>query len=233
MIDTLQSIELSEGVEIQLRTAGVFARSLAFFLDVIFISIGASLLLFAVSILSQFLGDHYASGIYGLLMFVLTWGYFFLMESMKRGGTFGKRIVGLRVVNSSGGIPRRGQVFTRNLFRFIELVMLPLIGLCTCMMTKKFQRAGDLVAGTVVVYDKTVPQLAMSLSSGEEAQPPRWKLTREEQAAIMSFRERGGLWSEARQEELASHAEGLVGDAGSSSVKDLVNMAEWLTVKNG
>ncbi len=230
-IDTLQSVELSEGVEIQLRIAGVFARSLAYLLDLVFIIIAASVLGFIVGVMDSFVGSNYAMGLYGLLMFILTWGYFFLMESGKKGATFGKRIVGLRVVNTSGGIAQRGQVFTRNLFRFVELVIMPLIGLCCTMMTKRFQRAGDLVAGTVVVYAETDVQPSVALNSGREPRPPGWKLLREEQAAIVAFRERGGLWSGARQAELASHAQVLVKGESSEAVTELVGMAEWLTAK--
>lgn len=230
-IDTLQSIELSEGVEIQLRVAGVFSRSLAFLLDLIFTTVAGSTLAILTLFGGQIIGSNYASAIYGLLMFFLTWGYFYFMESGHRGATFGKRIVGLRVVTDSGGVAQRGQIFTRNLFRIVELLMLPLVGLCTCMMTRKFQRAGDLVAGTVVVYSKTETQLSMALSSTENLQPPAWKLKREEQAAIVSFRERGGLWSESRQEELASHAKGLLGEGEKQPVQRLVGMADWLSEK--
>lgn len=230
-IDTLQSVELSEGVEIQLRIAGVFARSLAYLLDLVFITIGASVVGFLANFLGGVVGYNYAMGLYGLLMFVLIWGYFFFMESGKKGATFGKRIVGLRVVNTSGGIAQRGQVFTRNLFRFVELMIMPLVGLCCTMMTTRFQRAGDLVAGTVVVYAETDVQASMALASEVEARPPAWKLLREEQAAIVAFRERGGLWSAARQAELASHAQVLVQGENSSPVTELVSMAEWLTAK--
>jgi uncharacterized RDD family membrane protein YckC len=233
-LDTLQSNELAEGVEIHLRVAGPYVRVLAYLLDFLIrvgISIVAWLLLMLIGAI---IGFTVAQGLSMLLMFFLMFFYYIVFEAGKRGASPGKRVMGLRVVDTSGAPISYGQAFIRNMLRFAD--GMPLFsygfGLMSTLLTKRFQRLGDLLANTVVVYDR-IPQMQVSsLPPVLESRAPSVPLTREEQAAVLGFRERGGMWSEARRIELADHAKELTGATGEAGMTRLLGVAHWLGEKH-
>ncbi len=229
-LDTLQSIELAEGVEIQLRTAGPYVRVLAYLLDFLIrvvICIAIYLLLMLIGLIA---GLNVMQGLSMLLMFFLMFFYYIIFEAGKRGASPGKRAMGLRVVDTSGAPISWGQAFIRNILRFAD--GMPIFtygfGLFSTLMTKKFQRLGDLLANTVVVYDRQPIIHQASLPPAMSSIAPGIPLTREEQAAIIGFKERGGMWSESRRVELANHASELSGGEGVKGMTNLLGMAQWL-----
>lgn len=244
-IDTLQSVELGDGVEILLRIAGPFPRAAALVIDYLIITGLLILLSFLESFISWMVGENYAEGLILICLFLLGWFYFSFFEWGKRGATPGKRVMGLRVVDRSGNLATKGQVMVRNLLRLVD--MLPGVptgalgmmvggygvGLAAMLLSKRFQRLGDVVANTVVVYAKEVAQPRVMAVASVGAIPPSFPLSREEQAAVVSFRERAGTWSEARRIELADHASELSGKNGAAGVDRLVGMAQWMSEGGG
>ncbi|MGJ8676563.1 MAG: RDD family protein [Akkermansiaceae bacterium] len=232
-LDTLQKVELAEGVEIHLRMAGPYVRVLAYALDFL-IRVGVLILVGLVLMLVSFLfGMKIAQGIQMLVMFGLTFFYYVIFEAGKRGASPGKRMMGLRVVDTSGAPISFGQSFIRNMLRFAD--MLPgfyACGLACTLLTKRFQRLGDLLANTVVVYDKVPVVHVAGLSPTLKSLAPGVALTREEQAAILGFRERAGTWSEARRVELSDHAGFLTKSEGEKGMTRLLGMAHWLADKS-
>lgn len=232
-LDTLQSIELAEGVEIQLRTAGPYVRVLAYLIDLLIragICLVAYLLLVFVGMI---IGFSVAHGLNMLVMFFVMFFYYIIFESGKRGASPGKRVMGLRVVDTSGAPISWGQAFIRNMLRFAD--GMPIFtygfGLFTALMTKRFQRLGDLLANTVVVYDRLPHTQFSALPPAMSSVAPSVPLTREDQAAILGFKERGGMWSEARRIELADHAKELSGADGVKGMTSLLGIAQWLSDK--
>ncbi|MGJ8672432.1 RDD family protein [Rubritalea sp.] len=240
-IDTLQSVELGDGVEISLRVAGPFVRAMALLIDYLII-IGLLIVLGIVaSIVAIGSNGNIAKGVTLIALFLLSWGYFAFFEGGKKAATPGKRSLGIRVVDRSGNSASRGQVLVRNILRYID--MLPGLpsgaigifiggygaGLMTCFLSKKFQRLGDLVANTVVIYDKPVSHMTAAVPPALESVAPPIALTREEQAAIAAYRDRAGLWSEARRIELANHASAVSGASDREGMSKLLGMAHWLT----
>jgi uncharacterized RDD family membrane protein YckC len=69
------------------------------------------------------------------------------------GRTLGKIILRLKVVTRQGGEPTALAMLTRNLLRMFDLslLFLPVIAI---VFSPARQRAGDLAAGTVVIYDE-------------------------------------------------------------------------------
>jgi uncharacterized RDD family membrane protein YckC len=81
--------------------------------------------------------------------------YFILFESLWNGQTLGKKAMTLRVRMSDGTAVTPLAAIGRNLLRPAD--MLPgtyFVGLLAMFTTPKSQRLGDLVANTVVVYEK-------------------------------------------------------------------------------
>ena len=94
--------------------------------------------------------------------------------------------------------------------------------------TKRFQRLGDLAAGTVVVYDKVPPEPVVPSPPALEKTAPPLALRPEEVKALSAFVDRAGLWSEGRRIEIADHARELSGSKGPAGVTRLTAMARWL-----
>jgi uncharacterized RDD family membrane protein YckC len=237
-LDTLQKIELAEGVQVLLRPAGPVPRAMALLLDLLFcvlFMVAAS----AIAMLSMSVaGEDAGSGVFLLLFFVVYWGYFMLFEVLRNGQTPGKKMCGLRVVRTSGARVQWGNSFLRNLVRFADMMpMLPgapffgfhLFGLASCLATSRFQRLGDLVADTVVIYDRESSRdEALRLRDPVTPTAPPVPLTREEQLAFMQFLERASLWSDARKEEMISPLAEPLGAKGREGVWKALSIGAWV-----
>lgn len=97
----------------------------------------ASIALFAMAIA-------FALGVFGLCIF-----YFPVLEHLY-GRTFGKRMIGLRVLTEDGASISLGTGFLRRLTFFFDVLWLDALFI---PFTQKKQRAFDIVAKTVVVHD--------------------------------------------------------------------------------
>lgn len=234
-LDTLQAVELAEGIEIRLRMAGPMLRAGAYVLDFL---IRAAVLIvgsIAVSLAGIAIGGQVAGGVMLLAYFLLDWIYPVIFEAGKRGATPGKRAMGLRVVQATGSPITLGQAVVRNFLRFVD--SMPAFtygfGLTSCLATKRFQRLGDLAAGTVVIYDRIPPPPLMVAPPPITPVPVPVGLTANEMKALALFRERAGLWSDGRRAEIADQASVLSGASGAAGVSRLMAMAHWLQEKRG
>jgi uncharacterized RDD family membrane protein YckC len=234
-LDTLQTVELAEGVEIRLRIAGPMPRAGAYLVDFII----RVLLLLAGIILSMVtglaLGDKVAEGLMLLAWFLLDWLYPVVFEAGRRGATPGKRLVGLRVVQVSGSPITFGQALVRNFLRFIDSMPFYTyaFGMVSCLASTRFQRLGDLAAGTVVVYDRMPPQPRVAVAEEVPPVPLPVALKADEARALGLFLERTSLWPHGRRIEIANHASALTGASGEEGVRRLLGMARWVREKRG
>ena len=160
-------IQTPEGVQFVHQLASPVARFIALSVDVM--ATWAILMALSVIItLMQWVSYDLAMAFYILLYFVVTIGYFILLEMILRGQTFGKRMMKLRVIDSSGLRLRPNQLILRNLMRFVDsLPVLYFLGGACAVLSKKSQRLGDLAAGTVVVRQPELHPPNLSDVSGE------------------------------------------------------------------
>jgi uncharacterized RDD family membrane protein YckC len=101
-------------------------------------------------------GNVHLSGAPAFVGFALCLVYFVLLEALT-GATIGKYVTNLRVVRDRDGGPIGwGAAVVRNLLRIIDGIVLYLIGFIVVCATKKHQRLGDLVAGTIVIRRSAV-----------------------------------------------------------------------------
>jgi uncharacterized RDD family membrane protein YckC len=70
------------------------------------------------------------------------------------GKTIGKKICGIVVLKEDFTKCTIGRGFLRNLMRIVDNFFYYLVGVVAMAGTMKWQRLGDLVAGTVVIRDK-------------------------------------------------------------------------------
>jgi uncharacterized RDD family membrane protein YckC len=234
-LDTLQAVELAEGIEIRLRMAGPMLRAGAYLVDLviraIILAVGAIGLWFA----GIAIGLQVATGMIMLAWFLMDWLYPVIFESGKRGATPGKRMMGLRVVQASGSPITLGQAVVRNFLRFIDGMPFSsyMFGVTSCMATRRFQRLGDLAAGTLVIYDRVPATPVVAGPPLLASIPLPVGLSAAEMRALTLFRERAALWSEGRREDIANQASVLSGATGNAGVSRLLAMAQWIQEKRG
>ena len=155
-------ITTADAVSFSVCLATPVARALALGVDILVILGIQSILQGLFHILVLFDEDLFA-GLLMILFFVLNFAYFIFTEWRFSGQTFGKRVLGLRVIDSRARRLTASQIIVRNLFRVLD--MFPLFyavgGLCS-LLHPKFQRLGDLAAGTLVIR---LPRSEMRLST--------------------------------------------------------------------
>jgi uncharacterized RDD family membrane protein YckC len=137
-----------------MNRAGISIRAVEAFLDLI-VCYG---ILWGVAFLTGHAngGNIAMNGAPAFIGFFLCLVYFTVLEALT-GATIGKYLTNLRVVRDRDGGPIGwGPAVVRNLLRIIDGILLYLIGFILVCATKKHQRIGDLVAGTIVVRRNAV-----------------------------------------------------------------------------
>ena len=102
-LDTLQPVELADGVEIHLRVAGPAVRSTAWLIDCLIWMVGIFVVMLLLNLLvARALGFEMTQGLSMLFLFLSVWFYNVLFEASPRGCTPGQKWMKLRVVSVSG-----------------------------------------------------------------------------------------------------------------------------------
>jgi len=104
------------------------------------------------------------------LLAVGGWALNYVILQSLTGGSVGKLMVGLRVVNRGGQRANFGQVLVRSLFLAVDLGCF-LVGAITSAVTRGHRRVGDLVGGTYVVAATSV---GYPPEPGSGYGPPAW-----------------------------------------------------------
>ncbi len=236
MLDTTHSIETPEGVEIDLRPAGPFPRALAWLIDFALRIAG----IFAIFLFSSLIGPM-GWGVALIVFFIAEWLYPVFFEVFFRGRTPGKKAMSIAVVHQDGTPVGWGASLLRNLLRTVDsLPYFPLfpeigaglavpvygVGLLAVLMNRRFQRLGDLVAGTLVVYEEKIIHSKIETLDIEPAPPPL-SLSLPEQRALISYSERAGRLTEGRTAELADILSPLTAKTGVRGVRVLHKWAAW------
>lgn len=163
----------------------------------------------ALSMLTSYFGGAGIAMLY-ISYFLLEWFYPVVFE-VYNGMTPGKRLMNILVVHVDGTPVSWSSALLRNFIRTVDfLPLFNVVGLISMMLNSRFQRLGDLAAGTVVVYGskKTGPFSIPDYHSCPAPIP----LKLEEQRLILDFCERAGKLSTERRRELALLLKDLTGD---------------------
>jgi uncharacterized RDD family membrane protein YckC len=159
--------ETPENVEVQYEPAGAGTRFVAWFVDQVFVWLTILLFFIGLAVIGvSFQGvfsqlesnprefASMAGYFIGFAILVLGLGsfvYFTGLELWLRGQTIGKRFLKIRVVKVDGFALDARSIFLRNIFRLLDNIPLTWI---VPLMSKRTQRCGDMVAGTVVINDE-------------------------------------------------------------------------------
>ena len=147
-------IETPEGVTFSYELATPVVRGFAWIVDALVLG-GISYAVTKVSAILSIISQDWAAGVGTVSFFALSIAYGIFCEWRWRGQTIGKRLFGLRVIDSHGLRLRLSQVALRNVMRlFDSLPLLYLAGAAASLFSRNLQRLGDLVANTVVVRER-------------------------------------------------------------------------------
>lgn len=163
------SISTPELVAIEFPLAGVGSRFIAILLD--YLLQGAVVLLLTIAFalvlsgapgvasgaasMGSGMSQKWVTAIAIAIPFLLEWAYFALFEAFWRGQTPGKRLMKIRVIQQTGRPISLFESLGRNLLRAIDwLPGFYIVGVISMFVTRRQQRLGDLVAGTLVVHER-------------------------------------------------------------------------------
>ncbi|HEX8203727.1 MAG TPA: RDD family protein [Isosphaeraceae bacterium] len=153
-LDTTVRLVTPERITFQYPLAGPFRRAVAYLIDLMIL--GGLYLAALVTSMALALGSSAGMGLFLPAFFALYFGYGATCEALLNGQTPGKRALGIRVV-SDQGVPITGaQAFLRNLlWAFDGIWPFAYLPAVACMLlTRRFQRLGDLAAGTMVIVEE-------------------------------------------------------------------------------
>lgn len=166
------SIDTPELVSLEFSVAGIGSRAIACILDYTIQGIAFTVAMFVLALVADMTppppasapapgatprGEVWTMAIFALVLFVCQWGYFTLFEAFWDGRTPGKRILNLRVIQQNGRSISFLDAFSRNLLRIVDgLPGFYLVGIVFLFATRRSQRLGDMVAGTLVVHERKI-----------------------------------------------------------------------------
>jgi uncharacterized RDD family membrane protein YckC len=171
-----REIVTPEGVPLTVELAELSERVIALIIDLlIWLSASFALIVMLGVLTAKGLSGVIFTGVLMLTMFLVRVLYFIHFELSARGATPGKRLIGIRVTDRRGGPLTASAVIARNLTRELEIFLpvsmlisaagggmgvrwgyLLLLGWILCFFFLMFfnrdrMRAGDLIAGTIVI----------------------------------------------------------------------------------
>lgn len=217
-LETDVAIETPEHIVFRYRVAGPARRTLAYLVDVTIcygVLIVAVVLVVLAAGSASSLGNDVSglakagTGVLLVALFFIQWIYFVWVETLW-GRSPGKAALGLRVLTSEGRPIGFSHAALRNLLRAADALPVGnLLGVAVMSGSPKFQRIGDLVAGTMVVVtdDRTMAEPIRLWPPATPKElgrlPNHVALDPEERMALELFLRRRGRLGVAREEELA------------------------------
>ena len=236
-LDTDVAIETPEHIVFRHKVAGPARRALAYAIDLlvcygVLIVVGLLVLIGVVG--TSGLGESVSTtmgagiGLLLVLLFAAQWLYFVVWESWK-GTSLGKMALGLRVVTATGRPIGFAAAALRNVLRAADVLPVAYaVGVTSMLLTRRFQRLGDLVAGTMVIVAPRA-RAAAPLRLWPPAQPVELaalpdvvRLDAEEREALELFLRRRGALGAARESELANMIVGPLARRHGFRVQDPV-----------
>ena len=223
MLDTRYRVEIPGGINLEAQVVGPIPRFFAFAIDLAI----RGIFIFVLSILSIPFGSFgLGGGFFLIFLFIIEWLYPVLFEVFMRGQTPGKKMLGISVINDDLSPVTLGTSMLRNLLRVVDfLPLFYLVGLISMLSNRRFQRLGDMAAGTLVI---SVARSAKPVAI-QDILPlaPTTSLLRSEQSSIIDFLQRSQQLSEPRQQELASILDGVTHEKTDNRVEQLQRIGAW------
>jgi len=147
-----------EAVVLEFETAGMASRLLAAMIDLtiqVLLVFVISFAGFGLESVGNGLGGFGTAVLYASFFLVL-FGYPAGFETLWRGKTPGKAAMGLRVVTVEGAPVRFRHAAIRSILGLVDkFAMSGMIGVIAVLVSRRNQRLGDMVAGTIVLRERS------------------------------------------------------------------------------
>jgi uncharacterized RDD family membrane protein YckC len=154
----MSSVVTGEAVVLELKPAGFAARGLSILIDITAQVIVAVLLVLLVGrafggVLDQALTTALLLVMVVLLLVVVP----VAVETLTRGKSLGRLVMGLRIVRDDGGAIRFRHAFIRGMLAVFEIYMLGgSLAFLVSLFNERSKRLGDLLAGTYAMRERVV-----------------------------------------------------------------------------
>lgn len=149
------TINSSQNVAIDFKSANLFQRIAAFFIDIILLLIYSYLMFKFFDSISSDLTKNFNSQntyIFLFLLYLPAILYTLLAETISNGFTVGKFILRIRVIKIDGFQASFIDYFIRWMFRLIDIyTLLGFPSFLSIMITNKSQRLGEIASGTATI----------------------------------------------------------------------------------
>jgi uncharacterized RDD family membrane protein YckC len=144
-----------EAVQLELRPATFASRAVSGTIDVV-LQVGLLIVLFIVAArLGADIDGAAASALFLVIVVFVLVGLPVTTETLTRGRTPGKLVMGLRTVRDDGGPIRFRHAMVRGLLEFVEVFLLfGVPALFSSLVSAQGKRLGDVAAGTYVVRER-------------------------------------------------------------------------------
>jgi uncharacterized RDD family membrane protein YckC len=145
-----------EAVALEFTTANVGSRILAFVIDAAIVGVVSFLGVLPLALTDATLPEWLVASILVIVIPGWYFGYFTVSETLWRGRTVGKAALGLRVVTKEGGPVRFRHAAVRTLLGLVDFgIGSGFFAVLFILLTRDNQRLGDLVAGTLVLRERS------------------------------------------------------------------------------
>jgi uncharacterized RDD family membrane protein YckC len=173
------SISTPENVDLHLELAGLGNRIVACLIDTALTYVGIIVIALPSLLyprIVEALGSSYSDNrllidtlviaLYVVGSFLIVFGYFIFFETIWQGQTPGKKLMGIRVVDSLGQPVTTSSVWIRNLLRPIDEGVF-LLGLLIMLIDRNERRLGDLAANTIVIRERLTEKAVSPFASAQ------------------------------------------------------------------
>ncbi|WP_434992990.1 RDD family protein [Arthrobacter sp. Ld5] len=166
----MSSVVTGEAVVLELKPAGFAARGLSVLIDIIAqIALAILVLLLIGNLFGGVFDDAFtrALGLVTVVLLLLVLPV--TVETLTRGKSLGRLVMGLRIVRDDGGAIRFRHAFIRGMLAILEIYMLVgSLAFIVSLFNERSKRLGDLLAGTYAMRERVVARPRAVL-----AMPPR------------------------------------------------------------
>jgi uncharacterized RDD family membrane protein YckC len=151
----MPEVVTGDAVVLDVQIAQLPVRAVGALIDIAVVVVGYLLALMLWAATLESLDDALTGAIMVIFSVLLLVGYPLLFETVTRGRSLGKIVMGLRVVSDDGGPERFRQALFRALASVVEIWLLlgsPAV-ICS-LLSPSGKRLGDIFAGTIVVSER-------------------------------------------------------------------------------
>lgn len=161
----MSSIITGEAVVLELRAASFAARALGAAIDVVVQLALAFAVLMALGSVPGLLDQAAGRVIVLLAMIFVFVATPVAIETLTRGKSLGKLVMGLRIVRDDGGAIRFRHALIRGLLGFFEIyMMLGSVAFIVSLFNERSKRLGDMLAGTYSMRERVAPSLPLIIT---------------------------------------------------------------------